>query len=916
VIQFGVSKKCQRIKKDQLTLRKWLEHTALALVTQTAITSDFIMKNAEDQRLTANYNDQEDWLKWGPYLSERQWGTVREDYSPDGDAWTYFPHEHARSRAYRWGEDGLAGISDRYCNICFSLALWNGQDRMLKERLYGLTGPQGNHGEDVKELYYYLDSTPSHSYMKQLYKYPHAAFPYDELLKESQNRGLNDPEYEILDTGVFADNAYFDIHTEYAKASPEDLLIKITATNRGQNAAPIHLLPTLVMRNHWSFKEMEKPPTIRNTEGQGHVQIDHSYVGNYRLYFEPADRLLFTENETNKEVVFGIQNEHPRKKDLFHQAVVKEDYRLATSEQEGTKFAAQYVRELAAGESVTIRLRLTQGEIKQPFGKKFEQIFAQRIAESDEFYHRVTSGCSEGDLAIQRQAFAGMLWTKQYYNYDVERWLNGDPKTINPPTERLKGRNHEWKTLRNHDILSMPDAWEYPWFAAWDSAFHCTTFALIDPVFAKHQLLLFTKEWYMAPNGQIPAYEWSFSDVNPPVQAWAALNIYQIDQKRNGKSDVKFLKRIFNKLALNFTWWVNRQDSRENNVFEGGFLGLDNIGVFDRSKDIPGGGVLEQVDGTAWMALYCLNMLEMALEIALHDDSYEDMTIKYFGHFVFIAEALNKMSQEFEGTWDEEEGFFYDKLILPKGEYMSIKVRSIAGMLSLIAVLTIKADTLERLPRFRKGVIWFRQHRMDNLKYPVVQEFAEGGDLLLSLVPKKRVEILMRTLLDENEFLSPYGIRSLSKVHSDPYHINIQGIDYSIDYEPGESSVPLFGGNSNWRGPIWFPMNYLFINAIREYHRYCGDTLKFDFPTGSGNRLDLLEVSQALSERLVKIFQTTESGTRPVNGTEQEKYQDEHFQDLILFYEYFHGENGSGLGASHQTGWTALVANLIDEVNG
>lgn len=873
------------------------------------------MNTAEHKRLEENYSGTKDWLKWGTYLSERQWGTVREDYSPEGEAWNYFPHRQARSRAYRWGEDGLAGFSDRYGNICFSIALWNGKDDILKERMYGLTGPQGNHGEDVKELYYYLDNTPSHAYQKHLYKYPQQKFPYEELLAENTKRGLKDLEYELLDTGIFANNEYFDVFTEYAKADSEDILIKISVCNRADQPAELQLLPTLLMRNHWSFRGMAEKPLIKkqSQDGQPYVSIDHEYVGRYYLYFESAERLLFTENETNSEVVFETPNDHPYKKDLFHEAVVGQDFTLATSKEEGTKFSPHYILELAAGETKTVCLRFTNQQNAQPFGKDFAEAFTNRQQESDQFYQDLAKGLDAEEAAIQRQAFAGLLWTKQYYNYDVERWLEGDSKMAEPPTERLKGRNSNWKTLRIHDVLSMPDAWEYPWFAAWDSAFHCLSFAMIDPEFAKQQLLLFTKEWYMAPNGQIPAYEWSFSDVNPPVQAWAAINVYQIEQKQTGEGDVKFLKRMFNKLALNFTWWVNQLDSSQNNVFEGGFLGLDNIGVFDRSNDIPGGGTLEQVDGTAWMALYCLNMLEMSLEIALYDDTYEDMATKYFGHFVFIAEALNKISQEYASTWDEREGFFYDRLILPNNEVVPIKVRSIAGLLSLAAVLTIKRETLKALPRFQKSVLWFREHRMENLKYPVIQSYAEGDDLLLSLVPKKRMEILMTALLDEKEFLSPFGIRSLSKVHETPYHLNIQGIDYSIDYEPAEASVHLFGGNSNWRGPVWFPMNYLFIQAIHEYYHYCGDELQFAFPTGSDQMLTLDQIRKALSQRLINIFLPDENCNRPVNGLYSEAYQQEHFRDLILFYEYFHGENGRGAGASHQTGWTALVANLIAE---
>ncbi|QCX00931.1 glucosidase [Aggregatimonas sangjinii] len=870
----------------------------------------------EHKRIAEKDKGEKDWLKWGPYLSERQWGTVREDYSANGDAWNYFPHDHARSRTYRWGEDGIAGISDRYCNLCFGIALWNGKDPILKERLFGLTGPQGNHGEDVKELYYYLDSTPTHSYMRHLYKYPQAEFPYGQLFEENQKRGRNDLEFELPDTGVFQDNKYFDVFTEYAKADANDLLITITVHNRGKEKASLHLLPTLTLRNHWSFKKMPRKPFIKvdASNPASCVKIDHPYVDGYRLFFDEADSLLFTENETNMQTVYGVENDHPFRKDLFHDAVIKNEYGLATEKKEGTKFAPLYHMELEGGASKTFQLRLTDQNPKAPFGKKFESIFQSRKGECETFYKEIGAKCTAEQYKIQKQAFAGLLWTKQYYNYDVEQWLKGDFEDSPPPQERWHGRNSSWKTLRNYDVLSMPDAWEYPWYAAWDSAFHCTTFAYIDAAFAKEQLLLFTKEWYMAPNGQIPAYEWSFSDVNPPVQAWAAINIYQIDQKRTGKGDVNFLKRMFNKLSLNFTWWVNRLDSSENNVFEGGFLGLDNIGVFDRSNGIPGDGVLEQVDGTSWMALYCLNMLEMSLEIALEDEVYEEMAIKYFGHFIFIAESLNQIDQNYAGTWDDEQGFFYDKLILPSGEFVPIKVRSIAGMLSLAAVLTVKETTLKKLPNFRAAVVWFKKHRTRTLKYPVMQDFAEGEDLLLSLVPKERVQVLMRTLLDENEFLSPYGLRSLSKVHERPYHINIEGIDYSINYEPAESTVSLFGGNSNWRGPVWFPLNYLFIQAILEYHRYCGNALRFDFPTGSGNELDLKQISVRLGEKLIDLFERDADGNRPINAQHKELYQNKDFEELILFYEYFHGDTGRGLGASHQTGWTALVANLISEI--
>jgi len=873
------------------------------------------MRNPEKERLAQNQKEEKDWLKWGPYLSERQWGTVREDYSADGDAWNYFPHEHARSRVFRWGEDGIAGISDRYCNICFSIALWNGQDPILKERLFGLTGPQGNHGEDVKELYYYLENTPSHSYMKYLYKYPQGKYPYEQLVSENQKRDRKALEFELLDTGIFDDNAYFDVATEYAKQDETDILIQITITNRNNKPAPVTLLPQLIMRNHWTFNEMSKKPVIKKQgkNANAYVNIDHPYVGQYNFYFQPADKLLFTENETNRETVYSQKNDNPFKKDLFHEAVCNNDFDLATQNDSGTKFAPLYEVELKGGESKIFQLRLTEQKLKEPFAD-FNNIFSKRKKECTTFYNEITPNATDERKAIVKQAFAGLLWTKQYYNYEVEKWLDGDSKTTKPPQERLSGRNHNWKTLRNHDILSMPDTWEYPWYAAWDSAFHCASFALIDPEFAKDQLLLFTKEWYMSPTGQIPAYEWNFSDVNPPVQAWASIEIFKTDKAKTGKGDIKFLKRMFNKLSLNFTWWVNRLDRNDNNVFQGGFLGLDNIGVFDRSHGVPGNGFLDQVDGTAWMAMYSLNMLEISLLIAEEDDAFEDMATKYFGHFIFIAEALNKMDTDKVNTWDDIEGFFYDRLILPDGRSSTIKIRSIAGMLSLAAVLTIKKSTLEKFPKFKASIIWFQQFRSKNLKYDVIQEFKDGDDLLLSLVPKDRMQKLVTSLLDEKEFLSPYGIRSLSKIHDTPYKLHIDGIDYSIDYEPAESTVSLFGGNSNWRGPIWMPMNYLFIQALREYHSYSGNDFLFEYPTGNSKLLNLKQVSDELSKRLIHMFENDTDGNRPVNQNYQQYYQDANFKDLILFYEYFHGENGRGLGASHQTGWTALVANLIEQL--
>tara|TARA_R110002020_G_scaffold187962_4_gene386476 strand:+ start:298 stop:2931 length:2634 start_codon:yes stop_codon:yes gene_type:complete len=870
----------------------------------------------EHKRLEENYTYKKDWLHWGPYLSERQWGTVREDYSPNGDAWNYLTHDQSRSRTYRWGEDGIAGISDRYCNVCFGIALWNGKDPILKERLYGLTGPQGNHGEDVKELYYYMENTPSHSYMKHLYKYPQNEFPYNLLVEENKKRDRKSLEFELLDTGIFDNNEYFDVVTEYAKGDAEDILIKITVHNRSDKPAELSLLPTLWIRNYWSFREMEQKPIIKkqthnNTE---FVSISHSYLDDRNLYFEKTDNLLFTENETNTERIFKSPNDQPYKKDLFHTAVIKNDFSLTSKKEEGTKFAPLYALKIEGNSSATVKLRLTDLDLDNPFDASFDSIYEDRIKECDLFYDEITKDTDAETNGIQRQAFAGLLWTKQYYNYEVERWLVGDPLEPEPPKERFSGRNNKWTKLRNHDILSMPDAWEYPWYAAWDSAFHCASLALIDPDFAKQQLLLFTKEWYMAPNGQIPAYEWSFSDVNPPVQAWASIQVYKTEKRLKGKGDISFLKRMFNKLALNFTWWVNREDRTENNVFEGGFLGLDNIGVFDRSHGIPGGAHLEQVDGTSWMALYCLNLLEMSLEIAQEDESFEDMATKYLGHFVFIAEALNQRSKDYAGIWDEEEGFFYDKLVYANGTYTPIKVRSIVGLLSLTAVLSISKETLNKLPAFNNSVLWFRKYRMDNLKYPVIQNFKEGEDFLLTLVPQDRMQILMKSILDEKEFLSPYGIRSLSKIHEKPYNIQINGNSYTINYEPAESTVPLFGGNSNWRGPVWMPINYLFIKSLREYYSHYGDTLSFNYPDANGQQLNLKQISDEISKRLLAIFQTDKDGNRPVNKLHAEKYKDDHFKDLVLFYEYFNGDNGRGVGASHQTGWTALVANLIEEI--
>ncbi|MEO6454644.1 MAG: glucosidase [Ginsengibacter sp.] len=869
--------------------------------------------NAEQQRLS-----DPKWKKWGPYLSERQWGTVREDYSEHGNAWDYFPHDHARSKVYRWGEDGIAGISDDMQRICFAIALWNGKDPILKERLFGLTGNEGNHGEDVKELYYYLDSTPTHSYMKHLYKYPQNEFPYADLVNTNRNRSKDEQEYELLDTGIFNDNKYFDVFTEYAKNDTEDLLIRITIHNRANEAADITILPTIWMRNLWSFDLMHDKPLIYLKEGgenYGHAKADHYWVGEYHLYFETPDRALFTENETNTERLYGQPNQSPFVKDSFHHAVINNDYALFDGKKEGTKFSPLYHHNIAAHSSVTIRLRLSRHHLESsPFDKKFDNIFDERIKEANEFYTDISITDDEDLNNIQRQAFAGMLWSKQYFNIDIPRWLNGDKGQPPPPESRKQGRNHEWHNLNNEDIISMPDKWEYPWYAAWDLAFHCVPISLVDPGFAKDQLILFLREWYMHPNGQLPAYEWAFGDVNPPVHAWSCLQVYKNEKKKTGKGDVDFLQRVFQKLLINFTWWVNRKDNKGNNVFEGGFLGLDNIGVFDRSSAIPGGGVLEQADGTSWMAMYCLNMLEMALEISQYNSAYEDVTTKFFEHFVYISESLNRIGENWTGSWDDEEGFFYDVLSMPDGRYIPVKVRSLVGLSTLFAVLVLKKDLLEKVPDFHKRLKWFEQYRQKNHQYMVIEELNGHDDILLSLVPKARLEKLLKALLDENEFLSPGGIRSISKIHEHGYSVNIDGQSFGLNYQPAEGNTSLFGGNSNWRGPVWMPMNYLLVQALQTLSDYHKENSQVELPTGSGNKVCLGDVSNDLAKRLVSIFQQDENGLRRSNADNPVYQHDENFKKLVLFYEYFHGDNSRGVGASHQTGWTGVVAELIQRI--
>ncbi|PSN14645.1 glucosidase [filamentous cyanobacterium CCT1] len=882
----------------------------------------------EHQRLQAAQNAQTPWKKWGPYLSDRQWGTVREDYSDTGSAWDYFSHQQSHARAYRWGEDGLGGICDDEQLLCFGLALWNGRDPVLKERLFGLTGNQGNHGEDVKECYFYLDSTPTHSYLKFLYKYPQAEYPYADLVAENQRRGYDQPEYELLHTGVFDENRYVDVFVEYAKADPEDIAIAIEVVNRGPEPATVHLLPTLWFRNTWSWREdCEKPRLCKGKQPFAPtrdvvVEATHPTLGNYWLYCEPAD-LYFTENETNYAAVFGGKNASPYVKDGIHNAVVHGQKDAVNPDQVGTKVAPHYQLHLEPGERRTIRLRLThRPDVEHPLGAEFDHILQARRQEADDFYAALTPfDLSDDQRQIQRQAIAGLLWSKQVYRYEVEQWLRGDPTM--PEPDRDSPRNTHWRHVDSGDIISMPDKWEYPWFAAWDLAFHCIPLALVDPEFAKHQLDLLTREWYMHPNGQLPAYEWAFGDVNPPVHAWATWRVYKIDQKMTGKGDRPFLERVFQKLLLNFTWWVNRKDANGKNVFEGGFLGLDNIGVFDRSAPLPTGGTLEQSDGTSWMAMYCLNMLEMALELALDNPVYEDMATKFFEHFIYIADAMNHIGDDQTRLWSEEDGFFYDVLHLPHGDRIQLKIRSMVGLIPLCAVMTLDPDTLAKLPDFTRRVEWFIQNR-PALKRNVACMETKGQEArrMLALCyatlghvePRDRLRRLLEKLLDESEFLSPYGIRALSKYHAEhPYSFHADGQDYRVAYEPAESRSGLFGGNSNWRGPIWFPVNYLIIEALQKFHHYLGDDYQVECPTGSGQWMNLWQVASDLSQRLMAIFERDAAGDRPVNGGTAPLQQDPHGCDYVLFYEYFHGDNGAGLGASHQTGWTGLVAKLIQQ---
>jgi hypothetical protein len=884
-----------------------MPHTTLKAAPGTAIPA-----TVEHARLAQCSTQDQAWKLWGPYLSERQWGTVREDYSPHGNAWEYFPHDHARSRAYRWGEDGLMGFSDSQQHLCLSLALWNGRDPILKERLFGLTNSEGNHGEDVKELYYYLDATPSHSYLKMLYKYPQGEYPYAELLHENQRRGIHAPEYELIDTMLFNDNRYFDVFVEYAQVEPGDILLRVTIHNRGMDAAELQVLPQLLFRNTWSWKDAQSKPQMRLSGN--HVSAEHHALGNYHFYAEGADEWLFTDNETNTPRLYGGDSKGYFK-DAFHDYVVHGKGEAVNPLQQGTKAAARYRLSIAGESSVTLKLRLSKKAQPKPFAK-FDALFAERLQEADEFYAHIQHDIVDADARlVQRQAFAGMLWSKQFFHIDIRDWLNGDPAQFPPPNERKRGRNRDWQHLNNADIISMPDKWEYPWYAAWDLAFHTLALAIVDSVFAKEQLLLLTKEWYMHPNGQIPAYEWAFGDVNPPVHAWATWRVFQMDRKQRGcdKGDLVFLESVFHKLMLNFTWWVNRKDAEGRNVFQGGFLGLDNIGVFDRSAQLPTGGHIDQADGTSWMAMYALNLMRIALELAQHNHVYEDIATKFFEHFLHIAEAMNNFGDAEHGLWNEEDEFFYDVLHTPDDRMVPLKVRSMVGLIPLFAVETLEPDLLDKVPEFKRRLEWFLNYRPELAA--LVSHWNEEGRgkrRLLSLLRGRRMKRLLKRMLDETEFLSDYGIRAISKYHDQhPYVFNVNGSDLSVRYLPGESDSGLFGGNSNWRGPIWFPVNYLLIESLQKFHHYYGDEFRIECPTGSGNFVSINEAADEIAHRLTRIFLKDADGKRPVFAQHPRMQDDPHFRDHVLFYEYFHGDSGRGVGAAHQTGWTGLVAKLL-----
>jgi hypothetical protein len=875
---------------------------------------------AERRRLEEDERRERNWSRWGPYLPARQWGTVREDYSPDGTSWEYLSHDQARSRAYRWGEDGLLGITDRECRVCFALALWNGRDPILKERLFGLSGPQGNHGEDVKELYYYLDATPTSSYLKALYKYPQAEFPYGRLLDENRRRGRELPEFELEDTGVLDDGRYHDVLVEYAKASPDDILVRITCANRGPEPATLHLLPTLWLRNTWTWGRRGEGywPRGRIARADGGLVAEHPSLGRLRLACEPAagapPRLVFTENETNAELLFGARNPSPHVKDAFHRLVVGGEEGSINPEGTGTKAAAWYRLAIPDGAEVSVRLRLrAEAEAGgEPFGPGFDEVMRRRAQEADEYYADCRDApLSDEERRIVRQADAGLLWNRQYYGYVVEHWVNGDPAQPPPPATRRAGRNRGWAHLYARDVLSVPDAWEYPWFAAWDLAFQCVALARIDPAFSKRQLVLLCREWYMHSNGELPAYEFAFGDVNPPVHAWAAWRVYQLAAQHGLGKDRLFLESVFQKCMLNFTWWVNREDVQGNDLFTGGFLGLDNIGFFDRSRPPPEGGQIEQADATAWMAFFCSTMLAIALELAREDAAYADIASKFFEHFIAIARAMNELGGS--GLWDQQDGFYYDQALVD-GRGMPLRVRSMVGIIPLFAVETLESEQLDSLPLFRARLQWFLENRPELARsIACLHVDREGEHRLLAIPTRERLERVLRYVLDEREFLSPHGVRSLSRFHLDhPAKLGVGREELVVRYLPGESDSDLFGGNSNWRGPVWFPLNYLLIEALRRFHHFYGDTLLVECPTGSGRRATLAQVADELERRLAALFLPDAAGRRPVHGDRARYTSDPHFRDLVLFYEYFHGEDGRGLGASHQTGWTALCANVLE----
>lgn len=870
----------------------------------------------EKKRLKEANSKDSRWRLWGPYVSDRQWGTVREDYSPYGDAWEYFPHELARSRAYRWGEDGIGGISDWRQRLCFAMAFWNEKDPIIKERYFGLTSNEGNHGEDVKEYYYYLDNTPTHSYMKMLYKYPQSRFPYEDLVLQNRNRGKNMPEYELLDTGIFNENRYFDIYIEYSKASPSDILIKITALNRGPESAKLHLLPQLWFRNTWSWKTSSEKPKIYASSHK-EIVAKHPVIGTYRLYAEEKGGMpmpLFCDNETNYERVFHSPSKGKYFKDGINDYLITGNAQTINPELWGTKASLHYAMEMDAGSEAVIRLRLSNQVLQEPF-QAYEINFASAVAEANEFYAELQKDLHNEDLRnIQRQALAGMLWTKQYYHYDAWRWLEGDPGQPPPPANRKIGRNCDWKHLYNEEIITMPDKWEYPWYAAWDLAFQCIPLAMIDSHFAKEQLILMTREWYMHPNGQLPAYEWALGDANPPVHGWASWRVYQIDRNMNGGvGDLAFLEKVFHKLMINFTWWVNKKDAKGRNLFQGGFLGLDNIGVFDRNTTLPGDIHLNQADGTSWMAMYALNLMRIALELALYNPVYEDIASKFFEHFLGIAESMTQISGLNYGLWDDNDKFYYDVLELPNRKEIPLKLRSIVGLIPLFAVETLEPETLERLPGFCKRLKWVLHHRPGLAELISQWEVPGRGERhLLSLLRGHRMKCLLRRMFDENEFFSPFGVRALSKYYeSHPFQFSAGPTPYTVTYQPAESDTTMFGGNSNWRGPIWFPINYLIIESLQKFHHYYGDDFKIECPKGSGIFMTLLEASEELSRRLIRLFTIDANGKRPLFNQYEKMQNDPHFKDNILFYEYFHGDNGRGVGASHQTGWTGLIAKMI-----